>query len=139
MRQNLSITITNNLSEIKRVYAQLEEFGELCHLKPDIIFSMNLAFDELLTNVISYGYNDDKEHLIQINVSLKNDELIANIEDDGKAFNPIESPEPDITTSIEERKIGGLGIHIMRHFTDELSYKRENNKNIVSFKKKINK
>lgn len=139
MTEDLSITITNNLSEIKQVYTQFEKFGELYHLKPDIIFSVNLAFDELLTNIISYGYNDDKEHLIHIHISLKNDELSAIIEDDGKAFNPLESPEPDTTTSLEERKIGGLGIHLTRHFIDELSYKRENDKNIVSFKKKINK
>jgi len=60
------------------------------------------------------------------------------VEDDGRQFNPLELPEPDLEKKLEERPIGGLGIHLVRNLMDELEYRRTHNKNILIMKKKIN-
>ena len=137
MGKELNVTIVNELSEIERVQTQLEQFGSKHNLDPGFIYKINLALDELITNTISYGFEDDKKHYINIIVTLVEKKLLATIEDDGKYFNPLEVPTPELDQSIEERKIGGLGIYLTRQFTDELSYKRENGKNVISFTKEI--
>ncbi|MBC8400402.1 MAG: ATP-binding protein [Candidatus Marinimicrobia bacterium] len=137
MGKELNVTIVNELSEIERVQTQLEQFGLTHNLDPGFIYKINLAIDELITNTISYGFADDKKHYINIIVTLVEKKLMATIEDDGKYFNPLEVPTPELDQSIEERKIGGLGIYLTRQFTDELSYKRENRKNVISFTKEI--
>ena len=71
-------------------------------------------------------------------MSLVDNELVVKVEDDGREFNPLELPEPDLEQKLEERPIGGLGIHLVRNLMDELDYKRTHNKNILTMKKKIN-
>ncbi len=137
MYRELNVTIVNELSELERVQTHLEQFGKEYNLDPGFIYKINLAIDELITNTISYGFTDDKQHHIKIIVTLVEKKLLATIEDDGKYFNPMEVPTPELDQSIEERKIGGLGIYLTRQFTDELSYKRENGKNVISFTKEI--
>jgi len=137
MNGELTITLNNDISELDSLHEHLEEFGIINNLDKNVMFPINLALDELITNSISYGFHDDKEHIIQITVSLKNDELVALVEDDGIPFNPLESPEPDINVPAEERKIGGLGIHLVRKLTDGIRYARKGNKNYVTIIKKI--
>jgi len=135
--KELNVTIANELSEIERVQTQLEQFGLKHNLNPGIIYKINLAIDELITNTISYSYEDDKKHFIDINITLGKKKLMVIIEDDGKYFNPLEVPTPRLDQPVERKKIGGLGIYLTRKFTDELSYKRENGKNVISFTKEI--
>ncbi|KPK96120.1 hypothetical protein AMJ80_01790 [bacterium SM23_31] len=137
MNKELLITVKNDISEIARLSKIIEQFGENNNLSLKIIFDLNLALEEFLTNVIKYSYGDDREHLISINISLVEDEIITVIEDDGNIFNPLEISKPDIKKPPEERKIGGLGIHLVRNLFDQLKYERKNNKNIISFIKKV--
>lgn len=137
MNKELFITVKNDISEIVRLSEVVEQFGEIHNLSLKIIFDLNLALEEFLTNVIKYSYGDNQEHLININISLIEDEIIIVIEDDGNSFNPLEISEPDIKKPPEKRKIGGLGIHLIRNLFDQLKYERKNNKNIVSFVKKV--
>ena len=102
-----------------------------------ILFNINLALDELLTNVISYSYDDNNEHTIEVKITLFSKELVVTITDDGKPYHPLNAPEPDLDKTLEERKVGGLGIHFVKQIMDEIEYKTENNKNILTLKKKI--
>jgi anti-sigma regulatory factor (Ser/Thr protein kinase) len=102
-----------------------------------ILFEANLALDELFTNIISYGFDDKNEHTIRITISLQNDELVFNIEDDGMPFNPTEAETPDLECTIEECRIGGLGIHLAKNLMDEVCYQRCKDKNILTLKKNI--
>jgi len=137
MNKELFITVKNDISEIVRLSEVVEQFGEIHNLSLKIIFDLNLALEEFLTNVIKYSYGDNQEHLININISLIEDEIITVIEDDGNSFNPLEISEPDIKKPPEKRKVGGLGIHLIRNLFDQLKYERKNNKNIISFIKKV--
>ena len=94
-----------------------------------------MVLDELFTNIISYGFDDDCEHIIKVTMTPKNEGLCLCIEDDGRPFNPAEFETTDVSCSIEECKIGGLGIHIIRKLMDDICYERCEDKNILKLKK----
>ncbi len=100
-----------------------------------IVQKSNIAFDELLNNIISYGYDDEEIHEIDIEIDLKGERLIITITDDGIPFNPFRKDPPDTMLSVEERVIGGLGIHIVKSLMDEYEYKRNVDKNIITLVK----
>ena len=136
-KNTYSFELKSDLSELDRLCQNLETFGQKFGLSKKLIFEINLALDELFTNIISYGFQDDKEHVVRITLTPENDLLCLCIEDDGKPFNPIEFESPDVSCSVEKCKIGGLGIHIMKKLMDEICYERCDDKNLLNLKKKI--
>ena len=137
VKNTYSFELKSDLSELDKLCQNLEAFGEKFGLSKKLIFEINLALDELFTNIISYGFQDDKEHIVKVTLIPENDQLCLCIEDDGKPFNPIEFETPDVSCSVEECKIGGLGIHIMKKLMDEVCYERCDDKNILNLKKKL--
>ena len=135
--KSYSFELKSDLAELDSLCENLETFGNRFGLSKKLIFEINLALDELFTNIISYGFKDGKEHIVRVTLTSENDALCLCIEDDGKPFNPIEFETPDVSCSVEECRIGGLGIHIMKKLMDEVCYERCNNKNMLTLKKKI--
>jgi anti-sigma regulatory factor (Ser/Thr protein kinase) len=131
------LSIENNLQNLNKVAGFVETFGEINNLDYKIIFEINLILDELITNIISYGYEDKKLHIIDIELEINGSVINIKIEDDGKVFNPLESQEVDINAALDDRKIGGLGIHIIKQKTDEIHYERSGNKNILKLSKRV--
>ena len=100
-------------------------------------FQIKLAAEEALVNVINYAY-PDKNGNIEITLTSRNNEALEiEIIDWGFAFDPLSLPEPNICAPLEERQIGGLGIHLIRKIMDEVRYKREDDRNILSLVKKL--
>jgi serine/threonine-protein kinase RsbW len=97
--------------------------------------TVKMALDELISNVIFYGYLDSGQHKIQVGFGYESNILTIKIEDDGQPFDPTQLETPDLDSSAEDRKIGGLGIHIVRNMMDEFSYARIDNKNVITLKK----
>jgi len=91
------------------------EFWQCHRLPSKVLFEMNLALEEIVANVISYGFEDKEEHRIRVGLSLEQGELRAEVEDDGIPFNPLEAPSPDTEGPLTERAVGGLGIHVVRN------------------------
>lgn len=139
MSDNITVELKNNISETERLSQIVSDFSEANGLSIGDSYALNLSLEEILTNVISYGYEDNNEHTITIRISLKDKELIAEVEDDGKPFNPLEAPEPDIEKPLEDRPVGGLGIHLVRNLMDGLEYKRELGKNILMMRRNTGK
>jgi len=136
-KKKYSFELKSSLSELDELCLKLEAFGKKFGFSKKLIFEINLALDELFTNIISYGFKDDKEHIIKVTLSPRNNELCLCIEDDGQPFNPIDFDTPDVSCSVEECKIGGLGIHIMKKLMDEVCYERCGDKNVLNLKKKL--
>jgi serine/threonine-protein kinase RsbW len=132
-----SFKLKSSLSELDNLCLNLETFGEKFGLSKKLIFEINLALDELFTNIISYGFSDDDEHTIKVTITPQEDEICLCIEDDGVPFNPIEFEAPDVACSVENCKIGGLGIHIIRKLMDDICYERCEGKNVLTLKKNI--
>ena len=115
------------------------EFAQHHEMEPKITSPVCMSFDELLTNIISYAYEDGSEHEIDIKVSMINDAVVIVISDDGLPFNPFTREDPDTGLSIEERDIGGLGIHLVKKLMDEVYYKRQIDRNVITLVKKVEK
>lgn len=136
-QKQLEYRLKNKLAEIPALAQAIEIFAEANNLPDQAIFQVNLSLDELLTNTISYGFPEGGEHEITVRIALRGETLVVETRDDGMAFNPLEQAEPDISQGIEERPIGGLGIHLVRNMMDEIEYSREENQNLLVMKKLI--
>ena len=133
----ISFELKNCLSELDTLREHLERYAEYVGLSKKCTFEINLALEELFANIFSYGFTDNTEHWIKIKISHDDGALIIRIEDDGVPFNPIAAEKPDIESPLEERKIGGLGIHLIKELMDEISYERIGNHNFLTMKKII--
>ena len=129
--------LKNDLSELDRLCQKCESVGASMGMPKKLIFEMNLALDELFTNIISYGFEDDREHTIKIEIKVDDNELLMRIEDDGIPFDPLIVEAPDLGCQVEDCKIGGLGIHLIRKLMDEIRYERVNDLNVLYLKKHI--
>ena len=101
-----------------------------------VVFKVQLALEEILANIASYAYAPEDGDM-EIDYDIKEHTLVMTISDEGKPFNPLEKDDPDITLSVAERPIGGLGVFIVKNTMDDVQYYREDNKNILIIKKKI--
>lgn len=132
----MEFRLKNELEEIQLLAEAIELFGEENGIPAKALFQVNLALDELLTNTISYGYPEGGEHEILVSLILEGErKLRIEIHDDGEAFNPLETEEPDTSQDIDERPIGGLGIHLVRQMMDEIEYIRKDEQNILLIRK----
>ncbi|MCX6550657.1 MAG: ATP-binding protein [Acidobacteria bacterium] len=133
----LTLTLANRTSEIERACTLVEQFANDKGLSPEAAYAVSLTLDEVLANVIRHGYDDTDEHTIGLHVSVEADVLSVRIEDDGRPFNPLLAPDPPLDLPIEERPVGGLGIHIVRTMMDELHYERVNGLNVLTLRKRV--
>jgi anti-sigma regulatory factor (Ser/Thr protein kinase) len=133
----ISFELRNSLSELETLCQNLEHFGQSLGLSQRVLFEINLALEELVTNIISYGYEDDAEHWIKVAISHDEGMLIINLEDDGIPFDPLQAEEPDCQCPAEQRKVGNLGIFLTRQFVNEIGYERRGNKNSLTIRKKV--
>ena len=132
-----SFKLKSKLSELDKLCQHLEKVGQSIGLSQRAVFEINLALDELFTNIISYGFSDDDVHDIKISITPQGNQITISIEDDGVPFNPVDAETPDLECSIENCKIGGLGIHIIKKLMDQVCYQRCDNKNVLTLKKTI--
>jgi serine/threonine-protein kinase RsbW len=131
------INIRNDISELHEIIAAMEELSEKWDLSAKSAMHINLALEEVITNIIFYGFTDKEEHRISIEFIKEKDGVKIIITDDGNPF--------DLTATVDfadkhktsgNRKIGGLGIHFVKTLIDSMSYKRKDEKNILTLYKK---
>jgi sigma-B regulation protein RsbU (phosphoserine phosphatase) len=131
----LEIEIRNQLSEINTVKHRFNTFSDDYKIPNTIRRKMNLVFDEVLNNIISYAYQDDGEHSIEVTAELSKNRLMVSISDDGIPFNPFTLEAPDTGLALEDRKSGGLGIHLIKKSMDKFFYQRRIDKNMITLVK----
>ena len=129
MSAMLALKVETRPEELERIFASVESLAEQEEWPPAFTFKVNLVLEELSLNVINYAY-DDGIHEFDITLISETDALNIEITDGGRPFNPIQDGhKPDTGAAIEDRPIGGLGIHLVREMTDDLQYRREHSKN----------
>jgi anti-sigma regulatory factor (Ser/Thr protein kinase) len=129
------IVIANSIADMAKVADLVDRFGAEHGIPQRAVDHMNVCLDELLNNTISYGYSDESAHEIAIELSLAegaNAMLIAEVRDDGVAFDPRQAAAPAFDGSI-----GGLGIHFVRKLMDHVDYVRVGKHNVVRISKKL--
>lgn len=132
-----TIMIRNDLHEIPRVEQMLRAFITKHQLPLSFIMDFTLAAEELLTNVISYGYEDARRHFIQLRLQYDARAVTLRLEDDGRAYDPLTTALPSLTAGVMERPIGGLGIYLVHQLMDQVEYQRVAEKNIVVLTKNL--
>jgi serine/threonine-protein kinase RsbW len=135
MNQASTLTIRSDLGEIPRVSAAIEDLMTVQAFDAEEILDTQLAVEEAITNIIVHGYPPGQGDItITCRAAPKNIEV--RIEDSAAPFNPLSLPDPDLSGEVEDRKIGGLGVFLIRQVMDGISYRRENGKNILTLEKR---
>ncbi|MDD3050485.1 MAG: ATP-binding protein [Candidatus Cloacimonetes bacterium] len=137
MAESKKIVIKNRYDEYDKLISIIDEISERNNFSPKLAYEINLVFDEIITNIISYAYNDEREHDIEIEIIIENDILTITILDDGIKFDPTSISEPDLDVPVEDKEIGGLGIFLVKKVMDSFEYCRSAGRNKTIIKKKL--
>lgn len=129
--------IKNNLPEIETLSEAITNYCKNNGLTEEVCYDIRLALEEAISNTIKYGYDDQDTHNIYVRIGIANQELLIEIEDDARAFNPLEAPAPDLALPVEKKPIGSLGIYLIRTLMDRVDYERSGNKNILRLTKVV--
>lgn len=135
--EQLRLRIRNSIEAMVSANETATEWLEAHHVPSEPAFLATLSVEELVSNCIKYGYDDKGEHVIDLDILVEDDRLVITFTDDGRAFNPLEAPEPDLTLALEDRPIGGLGLHLLRSMSDEMTYERRDGLNRVTLVKSL--
>jgi anti-sigma regulatory factor (Ser/Thr protein kinase) len=126
-----TLTIRNDLAEFKRVTPRVISFLTASDVPGKAAYSARVAVEELLVNIIQYAYDDGDEHEITLELRVDDEHIVVTVEDDGRPFDPRGVEAPDLSGSIEDRRAGGWGIHLVRLMSDDISYQRKQGRNRV--------
>ena len=119
----------NELESLSRVIDEAVRFLEEKGVGPRAIYIAHLAIEEIATNILKYAYPDTAHHKVLLRVQIDPGALLVVLEDDGRAFNPLDAPQPDVNLPLEQRDPGGLGIHLVRKLAGKMDYLRCSGRN----------
>ena len=122
----------NDIQQVSRIEEWLGHIGNKYNLQPALIPNLNLALEEAFTNVALYAFPKGSYGSIELSASCNGNEISFVLSDRGKEFDPTNAPDADISATLEDRRIGGLGIHLVRQIMDSVSYERKDGKNILT-------
>ncbi len=131
------LVLHNSVDQISQLTDFLQEIADEKGLDTSTAMNINLALEEAVTNVIMYAYPEGTDGLVDLEAILRDDSLVFILKDNGTPFDPTAAPEADVTLSAEERKIGGLGIFLVRKIMDTVHYVRSDGQNVLSMTKNI--
>ena len=131
----LELSLVNDLREIGVAAEKIDAYCDAQGISAQIAYAVNLSIDEILTNTISYGYDDDAEHRIGLTFRVDGETLVVTIVDDGRAFDSSTEREPDFDATLEERALGGLGLFLVQQMMDEMTYERSDDRNVITLRK----
>ena len=129
------LTLRNDIGQLALLPAFVEEAVKASPLSDDVTAHLNLALEEAVTNVMLYAYPEGTDGLLTVEAAVSSTALTFIISDYGKPFDPTAQKEVDISAGIDERPIGGLGIHLVRQIMDSVRYDRIGDKNVLILKK----
>jgi anti-sigma regulatory factor (Ser/Thr protein kinase) len=130
--------ITNDLENLHGLMDGASEFLESQEVDARSVFRINLVLEEIVTNIMKYGYDVPGRHQIEVALKVSAEEIFVVISDDGREFNPILHEKQTPAAELLERQTGGLGIHLIKKLLDSMEYYREGGRNIVQVKTKRN-
>ena len=123
------------INELAAVTVFLEEELDKAEASPKLMVTFAVALEELFVNVAHYAYPGSKG-TVKIGIDTSGDSIVVQLTDSGIPFDPVAMPDPDITESAEERKIGGLGIYMVKKSMDSMTYEYKDNQNILTISKR---
>jgi anti-sigma regulatory factor (Ser/Thr protein kinase) len=135
---NFNIKISNKLSELDRLIQSIEEYFETINISTKQQFNIQICIDEIVTNIINYGYPNMDNGNIELSIELEAGLIKLIIKDDALPYNPLDAPEPDLESPLESRRIGGLGVFLVKQLSKNQIYERKENINYFTVVFKMN-
>jgi len=129
---SLSISFANDMQELTHLLQVVNVFLEPRALSSKLVYAVNLILEEILMNIIKYGYDDEDSHEIEVQIGVEEEEVALTVIDDGKEFNPLTIPGLARSKSAMDRLEEGLGLQFVRHMRNAMEYRREEDKNILT-------
>ncbi len=127
------LVLRKDVAELKRLAGWIEGFTQE-RTSPDVSFAVQLCLEEAVANIIMYGARRDDPLEIPVELERNGENLVARIEDNGQQFDPTRAPPPVSARSLEEAKVGELGIHLMRSFATGMDYERRDGRNRLTLR-----
>ena len=137
MSTHKTVRITNQRDQIDTVRKFFDDYSKDNKLTEKTVHDIQMALDELLTNIVNYGYEDTDEHQIDVHFGVNDDAVKVEIVDDSKPYNILEKDNPDISLSVEDKPIGGLGIFLIKKLMSNVDYYTEEGKNHLVMTKEL--
>lgn len=132
MKNNtLKLFFSNSAEEAPRMARRMEYFLHECGVSQAVINKILLCVDELITNIIAHAYDDDLEHAVLLECQVYDDFIELELRDDGTPFDPTSQTRPNTKLALDERDIGGLGIHLVMTLMDKVEYERDGDYNVL--------
>ena len=132
-----SIVLKNDIQQLPILKTFIDDIIEKLKINRSLAMKLNLALEEAVVNVMEYAYMPKTEGDIEVSAHVDETQIKFIITDYGMAFDPTLKNEVDTTLTVEDRPIGGLGIHLVRQYMDSINYERADNKNILTLIKHI--
>jgi len=131
------LALPGNTGGLERLAEWLSEYCERHAISQQACWQLNLALEELMVNAITHGQCSSEAGAIRITLEISGGEIVATISDDGIAFDPTAAEPPEPAGPLENRKTGGLGIHLARTFTRSIECERRGGRNIITLRKAL--
>ncbi|MGE3319117.1 MAG: ATP-binding protein [Candidatus Berkiella sp.] len=128
---HLTLHFANSAEEAPRIARRIEYFLHEKKISDSIINKILLCVDELITNIIAHAYTDKQEHAVLLDCKIQDGRIELELRDDGVQFDPTTQTRPNVKLSLENRDIGGLGIHLVMTLMDKVEYQREGDFNVL--------
>lgn len=134
-----TITLRSDIAELSRVMTLVDAFCSAMKASKADTSALHLAVEEIVTNVIMHGYAVGSQHTFTITLeAIGDDRVRAVVTDDAAAFNPLAQPDVNTSLPLEERPVGGLGVHLVRKLMDVCLYERRGTHNIFTMERQLN-
>lgn len=137
MPERLDVTISNTNEELERLQSEAAAFVRRAGLTDAAVLELQLVIEESVVNVIRYAFPEGGRHDIAVHFETNGPEFSMEVVDDGIAFDPTSIPPADINAPIDERPIGGLGMHLIRATMDRVEYQRRDGRNRLFMAKTV--
>ncbi len=135
--ETVVLKLDNSLAALAQLHAAIGEFCRRRAIHSDIEFKVDLALEEVFTNIVRHGYDDNDPHEIVVRLHGSRERIRIHVEDDGRHFNPLMAPEVDLNAALSERRVGGLGVHLVRRLMDQVRYQRRAGGNRLTLVKRL--
>lgn len=130
-----TLTLRNDLAELARLAEFIDTFCAPLQPSEKDRLALHLSLEEAVTNVVNHGYRDAQPHPISVTLGATGDRVTATITDESAPYDPLARPPVDTSAPLEERAVGGLGVHLMKKLMDDCHYERRGGKNILTLQR----
>ncbi len=137
MAAKVSLDMETSLDGLRSVIEAMEELARAEGWPPAIEYRIRLALEEVGINVVNHGRPEGRLHTAAVEIASDAEKIVLDIVDDGRPFDPlIETPAPDLDSSVEDRPVGGLGVYLVMRMMDEVRYRRDGDRNRLTLIKR---